>query len=155
MPSLLSEDFSAVLTAAGLLPILTVTEQGARIQRERRAVERLVRGLGFRLRGLPACSWRWAVTGWSARPSLSQALLDAAHWAAVKDGGSDGIKNGLALTPTVHRLLDTGMLGFASQGGLRRLQRYQTLDDFKLDGPGGRLQLMHGQPPVLPPGQWL
>ncbi|CAM3499268.1 HNH endonuclease [Deinococcus saxicola] len=150
---LLPEDFSAVLTAAGLLPALTVTDHADRVQRERQAVERLVRDRGFRLRVLSAYSWRCAITGWSAPPRLSHALLDAAHWVAVKDGGSDGVRNGLALTPTVHRLLDAGMLSFAFQDNLWRLQRHKLLDNFELDGLGGHLQLVDGQPLMLPGDQ--
>ncbi len=152
---LLPEDFSAVLTAAGLMPSTTMTDQVDHVQRKRQAVERLLRDRGFRLRVLSAYSWRCAVTGWSASPSLSHALLDAAHWVPVKDGGNDGVRNGLALTPTVHRLFDAGMLGFAFQDGLWRLQRHESLGEFKLDGLGGNLQLVHGQPLALPGDQRL
>lgn len=152
---LLFSDFTAVLTASGLLPRVETEDALERVLRKRQAVERLVRERGFRLRVLSAYSWTCAVTGWSAPPNLSHALLDAAHWVAVKDGGGDGVRNGVALTPTVHRLLDGGVLGFAFEDGLWRLQRQQPLDGFNLDGPGGRLELVHGQPLVLPRDQRL
>ncbi|MEF2278380.1 HNH endonuclease [Deinococcus sp. YIM 134068] len=148
--SLAWADFCAVLAAAGLLPLALEVTPVERVARQRVLVERLVRERGFRLRVLSAYGWRCAVTGWSAPPSLSHALLDAAHLVPVKDGGSDGVRNGLALTPTVHRLFDAGALGFTLEDGLWRLERRGPLDDLRLEGPGGRLELAHGQPLILP-----
>lgn len=144
-------DFCAVLTASGLLtaPLegTTPTEQRAR---QRAAVERLVRDRGFRLRVLSAYGWRCAVTGWSAPPSLSHALLDAAHVVPVARGGGDGIRNGVALTPTVHRLFDAGVVGFSLEDGTWRLRRRVPQEGFCLEGPGGSLRLVEGQPLILP-----
>jgi putative restriction endonuclease len=149
--ALVWDDFCAVLTASGLLPVLTEWEvPEERLVRQRVAVERLVRDRGFRLRVLSAYGWRCAVTGWSAPPDLSHALLDAAHLVSVAQGGSDGVRNGLALTPTVHRLFDAGMVSFTFEDGLWRLQRQQSLDHLRLEGAGSRLELVHGQPLILP-----
>lgn len=148
--SLAWPDFCAVLGAAGLLPPALEMMPVERLVRQRVAVERLVRDRGFRLQVLSAYSWRCAVTGWSAPPTLSHALLDAAHLVSVARGGSDGVRNGLALTPTVHRLFDAGALGFTFEDGLWRLQRRGPLDDLRLEGPGGRLELADGQPLILP-----
>ncbi|UQN06511.1 HNH endonuclease [Deinococcus sp. QL22] len=145
------DDFCAVLAASGLVPVLTEREAPEdRLMRQRVAVERLVRERGFRLRVLSAYGWRCAVTGWSAPPDLSHALLDAAHLVSVARGGSDGVRNGLALTPTVHRLFDAGLVNFTFQDGSWRLQRHRSLDDLRLEGAGGRLELVHGQPLILP-----
>lgn len=152
MRTLLFEDFSQVLLASGLLvagEALAATP-ATHMVRQREAIGRLVRDRGFRLRVLSAYGWRCAVTGWSAPPDLSHTLLDAAHLVPVNKGGSDGVRNGLALTPTVHRLLDTGALSFAFEDGLWRLQRRETLDHLRLEGAGGRLELAHGQPLILP-----
>lgn len=148
---LLWADAYAILAASGMLPAFESREAPEeRLVRQRVAVERLVRDRGFRLQVLSAYSWRCAVTGWSAPPNLSHALLDAAHLVPVARGGSDGIRNGLALTPTVHRLFDAGALGFMFEDDLWRLQRRGPLDDLRLEGPGGRLTLAHGQPLILP-----
>ncbi|MFB9992522.1 HNH endonuclease [Deinococcus oregonensis] len=150
--ALVWEDFCAVLEAAGLIPraLDTQLDSVEDMGRQRVAVERLVRDRGFRLRVLSAYGWRCAVTGWSAPPDLSHALLDAAHLVSVAQGGSDGVRNGLALTPTVHRLFDAGMVSFTFEDGLWRLQRQQSLDDLRLEGAGSRLELVHGQPLILP-----
>jgi putative restriction endonuclease len=80
-----------------------------RVERLTRTLERDAR---FRATVLEAYDWRCAVTGFSAygvRRARVSALLDAAHVKPVALNGSDHVPNGLALTPTLHRLFDQGL----------------------------------------------
>jgi len=148
-------DFCAVLTASGALipetPQLVDTQSVLEVtQREMVAVSRLVRDRGFRMRVLSAYNWRCAVTGWRTTPDQAYGLLDAAHLRSVAQGGSDSVRNGLALTPTVHRLFDAGVLQFSFESGLWRLQRGAAFDCFAFNGPGGHMTLNEGQPLQMP-----
>ena len=51
---------------------------------------------------------RCAVTGFRAFLSGRPVAIDAAHVHWFKEGGVDTVDNGLALTPTLHRLFDRG-----------------------------------------------
>ncbi|MGX9687358.1 HNH endonuclease [Deinococcus wulumuqiensis] len=148
------DDFCAVLAAAGMIAndviAQDVDDVDAQVERKKVAVTRLLRDRGFRLKVLSAYGWRCAVTGWSSPPDLSHGLLDAAHILAVGQGGSDGIRNGISLTSSVHRLFDAGALNFEYADGLWRLVRNADLGRFVLDGPGGQLSLQQGQPLLMP-----
>lgn len=144
------EDFCSVLSASGLVPPAPQAPEAEVHERQRAAVSRLVRDRGFRLRVLSAYGWRCAVTGWSAPPSLAHGLLEAAHLIPVAAGGSDSVRNGLALTATIHRLFDAGALGFHFEDGLWRLQRFAPLEAFHLQGVSGSLSLVQGQPLLMP-----
>ena len=124
--------------SAPLFPALPQPE----LPRERVLVERLVRARGFRTQVLSAYSWRCAVTGWQARPGMAGGLLDAAHLVPVQRGGQDDVRNGVSLTPTVHRLFDAGVIGFqATPEGL--ILRAGALG-VSFQGQGGRLDLQDG-----------
>ena len=74
--------------------------------RIRRTVTRLQRSARFREGVLAAYGWRCAVSGLSA--DGIDGLVDAAHirGAGQPEFGPDRIANGIALTPTLHRLFD-------------------------------------------------
>ena len=95
-------------------PLPTDVLDPPELARER--VERLTRTLEldarFRSTVLQAYDWRCAVSDFSAfgvRPTRLSALLDAAHVKPVALSGSDGVSNGIALTPSLHRLFDQGL----------------------------------------------
>jgi putative restriction endonuclease len=82
-------------------------------ERSIRVVEAVARDARFRRDVMSAYEYRCAVTGLTIG-SLPQGratrLLDAAHIRPVSASGSDAVSNGLALTPTVHRLFDEGLV---------------------------------------------
>ena len=90
--------------------------------RTRRLVSTLERTSRFREGVVQAYDFRCAVTQFSAG-AMPQgrvtALIEAAHIRPVADRGPDSLSNGIAMTPTVHRLFDAGLftLGSASDGG--------------------------------------
>lgn len=110
--------------------------------RERVVVERLVRARGFRTQVLAAYGWRCAVTGWQAAPGLAGSLLDAAHLIPVQRGGQDDVRNGVSLTPTVHRLFDAQAIGL--QATPEGLVLRTGGEGVRLEGQGGRLDLQDG-----------
>lgn len=144
------EDFYAILAAARATP--QVQNQENAPERKRMITERLIRNRGFRLQVLSGYNWRCAVTGWSTTPEISVAtgLLDAAHLKAVSRGGSDSISNGMALTPTVHRLFDAGLISFERTDHLWRVKRERDFGQLNLEGSGGELRLDDGQPLIMP-----
>lgn len=84
--------------------------------RVRRSVEIIERDRRFRKRVLEAYGYRCCLTGWGVatgtQDSLAGALVEAAHIRPVAFGGSDLVTNGLALTPTLHRMYDAGLFTF-------------------------------------------
>lgn len=143
-----------VLRAADAVPDALVDwSSGAnplpeRRERERVTVERLVRARGFRTQVLAAYAWRCAVTGWQAKPGLASGLLDAAHLTAVEQDGADDVRNGISLTPTIHRLYDAGVLGFAATPAGLILRT--GADGVSLHGQGGHLELRDGLHLLMP-----
>jgi putative restriction endonuclease len=82
----------------------------------RERIERIVsvyeRRAAFRREVLSAYEFRCAVTGLglgSVAVTKSQGVLDAAHIRPVEANGVDSVSNGVALTPTLHRLFDQGL----------------------------------------------
>jgi putative restriction endonuclease len=125
----------------------------------RERVERLVmtieRDARFRLSVISAYDGRCAVTGFavgSVAPRRTMGLLDAAHIRPVAMSGPDAVSNGIAMTPTVHRLFDAGL--FTVERGARGLVllRSSRLDSATLIGPDGRskISIETGQPLTTP-----
>jgi putative restriction endonuclease len=91
----------------------------------RRRIERLVstidRDVRFRDAVLESFEFKCAVTGFGAIKGPASRLfgvLDAAHIRPVSREGPDELENGIAMTPTVHRMFDAGLftLGLISDG---------------------------------------
>lgn len=131
----------------------------------RERVERLVttieRDARFRLSVIAAYDGRCAVTGFavgSLAPRRTMGLLDAAHIRPVAMSGPDAVWNGIAMTPTAHRLFDAGL--FTVQRNARGLVilRSPRLDSATLTGPDGRsrISIESGQPLAIPvdPATW-
>lgn len=121
------DDFLAIVDRAGLLPAATSKELQADAPFERRRVERVIARLArdgsFRERVLAAYDRRCALTGFGARDGRDPhggVLVDAAHLRPVGDdhAGDDTTTNGIAFTPSVHRLFDEGLftLHYTSAG---------------------------------------
>jgi len=93
----------------------------------RRRIERIVstidRDVRFRDAVLQSFQFKCAITGFGAAKGPASRLfgvLDAAHIRPVSQEGPDELANGIAMTPTVHRMFDAGLftLGLA-KGGLQ------------------------------------
>lgn len=119
--ALSNEDFERILRLAGANPLM---EESAYFllesheplidvrERVRRIVNVYERRAAFRRNVLAAYGFRCAVTGLGLGPvavTKSQGVLDAAHIRPVEAQGADSVSNGLALTPTLHRLFDQGL----------------------------------------------
>ncbi len=81
--------------------------EGAGSSKNQRSGER-ARDSSFRDQVLAAYDYRCAVTGFQALLGGSAFCLEAAHVYWHSQGGPSTVDNGLALTPTLHKLLDHG-----------------------------------------------
>jgi putative restriction endonuclease len=131
-------------------------------ERTRRLVSTLERASGFREGVVQAYDFRCAVTQFSAGViplGRVTSLIEAAHIRPVADSGPDNVANGIAMTPTVHKLFDAGLftLESARDGGLE-LRTSTALDRRMIESPDGtsRIELTDGVRLVLPsdPRAW-
>ena len=124
-------------------------------ERSRRLVEAVTRDARFRRDVTAAYNFTCAVSGLStgsvSRRRANQ-LLDAAHIRPVSDRGPDTISNGLALTPTVHRLFDQGLISARWSENQLVLARSPHLDPVMIESPerGTVIRLEDGTPLILP-----
>lgn len=81
---------------------------------ERPIVERLVkkpyREVAFRRKVREAYNFRCAVSGLELRNGGGRPEVQAAHIKPVANGGSDSVRNGLALSGTLHWMFDRGLI---------------------------------------------
>ncbi len=117
---LTDEDFERILRLAAVNPLLEesaypVLEEVPLVaarERTERIVNVFERRAAFRREVLAAYEFKCAVTGLglgNVAVTKSQGVLDAAHIRPVEAMGVDSVSNGLALTPTLHRLFDQGL----------------------------------------------
>lgn len=80
----------------------------------RRVVERLTRrpyrDVAFRRKVREAYGHRCAVSGLTLRNDGGRPEVQAAHIVPVEEGGSDSVRNGLALSGTLHWMFDRGLI---------------------------------------------
>lgn len=124
-------------------------------ERPRRLVEAVMRDARFRREVITAYDFTCAVTGLTTGDMPTRRanqLLDAAHIRPVSDLGSDAVTNGLALTPTVHRLFDQGFISARwTQGGLELVRSPHLNPSMVESGERGTvIRLQDGLPLVLP-----
>ena len=136
-------------------PITNAEPQLLAAERTRRLVEAVARDARFRKDVTAAYNQTCAITGLStgavSRRRATQ-LLDAAHIRPVSDRGPDTVSNGLALTPTVHRLFDLGLVSARWAGDVLQLVRSPRLDISMIESPDRRavFRLDDGMPLFLP-----
>ncbi len=124
-------------------------------ERSRRLVEAVTRDARFRRDVTAAYNFTCAVTGLTtgsmSRRRANQ-LLDAAHIRPVSDRGPDFVSNGLALTPTVHRLFDQGLISARWSGDALELARSPHLDPSMVESSdrGTIIRIQDGAPLILP-----
>jgi putative restriction endonuclease len=115
-----------------------VTERATRLVT---AVERDAR---FRRTVMTAYEYRCSVSGFGigALPlGRSTRLLDAAHIRPVSHLGSDSISNGIALTPTLHRLFDEGLFTIVGSQDSFSLVTSPFLETTMISSPDGSFRL--------------
>lgn len=113
-------------------------------ERARRLVATAQREARFRDDVLLAYDHACAVTGFSigrVSPARLHGLVDAAHIRPVWDKGADGVANGLALTPTLHRFFDRGLFTASYQDGRPVIVVSPRLDHVMVASPDGRSRL--------------
>ena len=130
-------------------------------ERTERLVSVVQRDARFRDGVLVAYEQRCAVSGFtigSAGPAQLFGLLDAAHIRPVEQDGPDDVSNGLAVTPTLHRLLDKGLFTLRYEDNSLRLRVSPRLEESMISAPDGsfRMPLRDGLIVRLPtdPRRW-
>lgn len=126
------------------------------VQRTRRVAVSIERDVGFRRSVLTAYDCRCAVTGLGGErrngPS-TRSLVHAAHIKPAAHGGPDDVRNGIALTPTVHSLFDAGLFTLKYVANRLVVVVSSDLSVDALMSPysdGQALRIRDGQPVTLP-----
>lgn len=122
-------------------------------ERSRRLVAAVHREAKFRDDVLAAYEHRCALSGLAVgqSPTRAYGLLDAAHIRPVGSQGADAIANGLALTPTLHRLFDRGLFTLIYRGAALEVRTSPRLSDDMVQGREGfSLKLTHGLSASIP-----
>jgi putative restriction endonuclease len=151
---LATDDASRILALAGiqdeerlvLYPFVEDLREPEQAVRER--TEMLLnlvrRDIHFRDDVLLNYDQRCAVSGFTMGPSGAsrlRGLLDAAHIRPVGSDGPDAVSNGIALTPTLHRLFDAGFFTLRYHDGQVRVRVSPRLDDSMVSSPDGRFRM--------------
>lgn len=89
---------------------------------ERPVIERLLsrpyRDVAFRRRVREAYNYRCAISGLMLRNGGGRPEVQAAHIRPVEHGGSDSVRNGLALSGTLHWMFDRGLISVSDEGSV-------------------------------------
>ena len=81
-----------------------------------RLTRRAYRDVAFRRAVREAYGYRCAMSGLELRNGGGQPEVQAAHIRPVAHGGSDAVRNGLALSGTLHWMFDRGLVSVADDG---------------------------------------
>lgn len=113
---------------------------------DRPVIERLTsrpyRDVAFRRKVRAAYDYRCAMSGLRLRNGGGRPEVNAAHIRPVERQGSDAVRNGLALSGTLHWMFDRGLLSVADDWSIlisRNKVPREVVD--RLIAPGGRLCL--------------
>ncbi len=87
---------------------LDVTRQTTEVLQSRKIRDRL-----FRRQVINAYKERCAITGWRLINGGGRAEVEAAHIKPVEQNGPDDVRNGLALSGTVHWMFDRGLIALS------------------------------------------
>lgn len=113
---------------------------------ERPVIERLIsrpyRDVAFRRKVREAYDYRCAMSGLRLRNGGGRPEVQAAHIRPVNNQGSDFVRNGLALSGTLHWMFDRGLLSVADDHSIL-VSRNKVPSDVvdRLIAPGGKLIL--------------
>jgi putative restriction endonuclease len=148
-------DLARIFELAGAYPVELTTGAVDVKERVRVLSSRLRRDEQFRRQVIVSYEERCAVSGFalgSIAVTRSRGLLDAAHIRPIASEGTDRISNGLPLTPTLHRMFDTGLFTIAYQDGTPRIVVSPRLEKPMIESPDGKfvLRLEQGHAVFLP-----
>lgn len=104
-------------------------------------VNRPFRDVAFRRSVRAAYDNRCAVTGLRLINGGGRPEVQAAHIQAVEDSGPDSVRNGLALSGTVHWLFDRGLLAVADDMMILKAKNQIPIEIDRLINASGRLNL--------------
>jgi putative restriction endonuclease len=116
---------------------------------ERPVLERLsrraYRDVAFRRKVREAYGYRCAMSGLMLRNGGGRPEVQAAHIRPVERQGSDSVRNGLALSGTLHWMFDRGLISVADDSETILVSRNKVPGDVveRLLAPGGRLLKPH------------
>jgi putative restriction endonuclease len=122
-------------------------------ERSRRLIAAADREARFRDDVLAAYAHRCSLSGLSVgtSPSRAYGLLDAAHIRPVGSHGADILANGMALTPTLHRLFDKGLFTLVYRGRNVEVRTSPRLSREMVQGRDGfEFRLVNGLDASLP-----
>jgi putative restriction endonuclease len=110
---------------------------------EERLTRRAYRDVAFRRKVREAYGFRCAISGLRLRNGGGRPEVQAAHVVPVEAGGSDSVRNGLALSGTLHWMFDRGLVSVAEDGATILVSRNKVPGDVvdRLIAPEGRLHL--------------
>ncbi|WP_424932144.1 HNH endonuclease [Amaricoccus macauensis] len=112
---------------------------------ERPVLERLTRrpyrDVAFRRRVREAYDYRCAISGLQLRNGGGRPEVQAAHIRPVESQGSDSVRNGLALSGTLHWMFDRGLISIAEDRETILVSANKVPADVvnRLISPGGKL----------------
>lgn len=95
------------------------------------------RNRAFRRSVRSAYENRCAMTGLRLIGATGNAEVQAAHIRAVADKGSDSVRNGLALSGTIHWLFDQGLLSVAEDMSILKAKKWIPAEIERLLNPDG------------------
>lgn len=109
---------------------------------EERLTRRAYRDVAFRRKVREAYDYRCAISGLRLRNGGGRPEVQAAHIRPVERKGSDSVRNGLALSGTLHWMFDRGLISIADDHSIL-VSRNKVPPDVahRLIDPGGRLHL--------------
>ena len=113
-------------------------------ERAHRVVKVLERDAQFRRDVLAAYQNRCAISGFevgSVATYQSRRIIDAAHIRPISLDGPDHITNGLALTPTLHRLFDEGLFSLVYSTRGLETRASPRLERRMIESPDGRFRM--------------
>lgn len=113
-------------------------------ERAQRVVKVLERDAQFRRDVLAAYQNRCAISGFEVggvATYQARRIIDAAHIRPISLDGPDHVTNGLALTPTLHRLFDEGLFSLAYSNRGLETRVSPRLDRRMIESPDGRFRM--------------
>lgn len=111
-------------------------------ERVEQVVTRTVRDRAFRQHVLTAYDSRCALTGLKFINGGGRAEVEAAHIRPVEHGGPDTVRNGLALSGTIHWMFDRGLIGLSNDHEILVSRQVNNPDEvWRLVNPDKRARL--------------
>jgi putative restriction endonuclease len=133
----------AVQNDSAIVPLQGVNEPSVPFERPmiELAVTKPFRDVAFRRSVRAAYDNRCAVTGLRLINGGGRPEVQAAHIQAVEDKGPDSVRNGLALSGTIHWMFDRGLLSVADDMSILKAKGHLPDEVERLINVSGRLNL--------------